>query len=145
METLSHLFDKYNEALVVLIARTFLGILFFFQGYEKVVKIKVSNVIETYRNDFENNGIPRFVTVVGSWFTSLTELICGALLIIGLFQLPALALLGVNLIVVAIAFGMNTPVWDTRYVLPRLLLLLFLLAVIPAWDAFSLDVLFSAK
>jgi putative oxidoreductase len=131
----------YHESIAVFVARTFLGCLFFFQGYDAVFNIKISSIIETYRNDFSNKGIPRFVTVIGSWYTSLTELVCGALLLLGLFQYLALALLGLNLLMVAFAFGMNTPLWDTRYVLPRLILLIFLLCVPPSWDLWSIDAL----
>lgn len=141
MEILS----QYHESIAIFIARTFLGCLLFFQGFDAVFKIKIRNVIETFRHDFANKGIPRFVTVIGSWYTSLTELICGAMLILGLFQYPALILLGLNLLMVAVAFGLNTAMWDTKYVLPRLILLLFLLIAPPAWDQWSLDVLIFNK
>ena len=67
------------------------------------------------------------------------------MLILGLFQYPALILLGLNLLMVAVAFGLNTAMWDTKYVLPRLILLLFLLIAPPAWDQWSLDVLIFNK
>lgn len=67
------------------------------------------------------------------------------MLILGLFQYPALILLGINLLMVAVAFGLNTAMWDTKYVLPRLILLLLLLIAPPAWDEWSLDVLIFNK
>ncbi|MBK7818142.1 MAG: hypothetical protein IPJ60_11810 [Sphingobacteriaceae bacterium] len=60
-------------------------------------------------------------------------------MIVGLFQYYALYLLGINLIIAAIGFGITSPMWDTRYVLPRLLLLLFLLFVPQGWNTLSLD------
>jgi putative oxidoreductase len=131
--------DQYHEIAAVLIARVFLGCLFFFQGYDAVFNIKVKNVIATFETNFANKGIPKFLTAAASWFTSYTELLCGFLLIIGLFESISLYLLGINLIIAAIGFGITSPMWDTRYVLPRLLLLLFLLAVPQGWNALSLD------
>ena len=130
---------QYHEIAAVFIARVFLGCLFFFQGYDAVFNVKIKNVIITFKSGFENKGIPKFLTVSASWFTCCTELICGFLLIAGLFEYCALYLLGLNLIIAAIGFGINIPMWDTRYVLPRLLLLLFLLLVPQAWNVLSID------
>ena len=131
--------NQYHEIVAVLIARVFLGVLFFFQGYDAVFNIKVKNVVATFETNFANKVIPKFLTAAASWFTSYTELICGFLLIVGLFQYYALYLLGINLIIAAIGFGITSPMWDTRYVLPRLLLLLFLLFVPQGWNTLSLD------
>jgi uncharacterized membrane protein YphA (DoxX/SURF4 family) len=134
--------NQYHYIAAAFIARVFLGCLFFFQGYDAVFNVKVKNVINTFENDFANNGIPRFLTVIASWFTCLSGLIGGALLILGLFEYAALYLLGMNLIVAAVGFGINTPVWDTRHVFPRLLLTIFLLTIPRSWDTISLDHLF---
>ena len=88
---------QYHDVAAVFIARVFLGLLFFFQGFDAVFNIKVRNVIEAYENSFANKGIPRFITVLGSWFTSYVELIGGFLLVFGLFEYCALYLLGLNL------------------------------------------------
>lgn len=130
---------QYHEAIGVFTARIILGLLFFFQGYDAVFKVKIKNVIQAYEQSFENKGIPRFLTVGGAWFTSLSELICGLLLILGLFEYVALYLLGANLIMASIAFGINTPMWDTRHVFPRLVLLIFLLVIPQSWNVISLD------
>lgn len=130
---------QYHIMASVCIARVFLGLLFFFQGYDAVFRIKTKNIIGLYEHSFSGKGIPRFMTVCGAWFTSYTELIGGFLLIVGLFEYPALYMLGINLIVASIAFGINTPMWDTRFVFPRLVLLLFLLVIPPSWNLFSAD------
>jgi putative oxidoreductase len=130
---------QHHEIAAVFIARVFLGLLFLFQGYDAVFNVKVSNIIETYENSFAYKGIPRFLTVLGSWFTSYVELIGGFLLVIGLFEYYALYLLGINLIIASIAFGIATPMWDMRFVFPRLVLLIFLLAVPYSWHAWSID------
>jgi putative oxidoreductase len=131
--------NQYHEAACVFLARVFLGVLFFFQGYDAVFKVKIKNVIETYRETFTAKGIPSFVLILASWFTSCTELIGGSLLILGLFKYLALYFLGANLIIAAVGFGINSPMWDTRHVLPRLILLLLLLALPREMDVWSLD------
>lgn len=130
---------QHHEVAAAFIARVFLGFLFFFQGYDAVFNIKVKNVIETYEASFLQKGIPRFVTVAGSWFTSYVELIGGFLLIVGLFEYYSLYLLGINLLIVNVAFGISNPMWDMKYVSPRLALLLFLLIIPATWNVWSLD------
>ncbi|HXB40226.1 MAG TPA: DoxX family membrane protein [Bacteroidia bacterium] len=131
--------NQYHEIVAVLIARVFLGCLFFFQGYDAIFNVKLENVIATFEASFLNKGIPNFLTASASMFTCYTELIGGTLLIFGLFEYVALYLLGLNLIIAAIGFGINAALWDTKYVLPRLLLILFLLVVPQAWNTLSLD------
>jgi putative oxidoreductase len=131
--------NQYHYLLAGLFARVFLGILFFLQGYDAVVNVGVKNVIGTFKDEFEKHGIPKYLTVCAVWFTAWSELIGGALLILGLFEYLALYLLGLNLVIAAIGFGINTPMWDTRHVLPRLLLILFLLVIPQEWNALSLD------
>lgn len=133
------LVSQYHESVASFIARVFLGLLFFFQGYDAVFKIGIKNVIETYENSFLERGIPKFFTICGSWFTSYAELIGGALLIFGLFEYYALYILGANLLIVNIAFGITNPMWDMKFVSPRLALLLFLLVIPPTWKLWSLD------
>ena len=131
--------NQYHEVASAFIARIFLGCLFFFQGYDAVFNVKIKNIIDTYQNSFVNKGIPKFFTVCGAWFTSYTELICGLLLILGLFEYCSLYLLAINLIIASIAFSINSPMWDMRFLFPRLILLLFLLVIPASWNIWSLD------
>jgi len=133
---------QQHEITVVFIVRMFLGLLFFFQGYDAVFHVKIKYVIQAYENSFSNKGIPRFLTVCGSWFTSCVELIGGLLLILGLFEYPVLYLLGLDLIIASIAFGITSPMWNMKFVFPRLTLLIFLLIVPSSWHSWSLDQLF---
>ncbi len=130
---------QYHEVTAVLIARVFLGLLFFFQGYDAVFHVKVKYVIQAYENSFANKGIPRFLTVCGAWFTSSVELIGGLLLILGLFEYSVLFILGLDLIIASIAFGITSPMWDMKFVFPRLALLIFLLVTPMSWHLWSLD------
>lgn len=134
---------QHHEITAAFIARIFLGLLFFFQGYDAVFNVKIKNVIHTYENSFSNIGIPKFLTISGAWFTSFVELVGGLLLIFGVFQYYILTLLGLDLIIASIAFGIATPMWDTRHVFPRLALLIFLFCIPTSWNVLSLDNLFS--
>ncbi|AEA45172.1 DoxX family protein [Fluviicola taffensis DSM 16823] len=132
---------QYNPIAAITIARVFLGILFLFQGYDAVFNIGLKKVTDTYQANFGLKGIPRNLTSFAAWYTSCTELICGLLLVLGLFEFASLYLLGINLIIAAIGFGLNAPLWDTKNVYPRLILLLFLLIVPAHWHHWSLDYL----
>lgn len=131
--------QQYHETAAVLLARTFLGLLFLFQGYDAVFNIRVRHVITAYKGSFQNRNMPGFLVSAGAWYTSLTELICGPLLILGLFQHISLFLLGLNVIVVSIALGIQTPLWDMRHAFPRFVLIIFLLCVPAEWNTWSLD------
>ncbi|HSH68182.1 MAG TPA: DoxX family protein [Bacteroidia bacterium] len=138
MEQLS----QHHEAIAMLIARVFLGVLFLFQGYDAVFNIKIKNIIHNYEDSFQSKGIPKFLTILGTWFTSCTELVGGFLLITGFLKYYALFLLGADLIVASIAFGIAAPMWDMRHAFPRLALLLLLLILPSEWDIYTLDHLF---
>jgi putative oxidoreductase len=129
----------HHEIAAVLIARVFLGLLFFVQGYDAVFKVKVKGVIDAISAPLSASRVPRFLIVLGAVFTSYVELIAGFFLIIGFVKYYSLYLLGIDLIVASIAFGISRPVWDLKFVFPRLALLLFLLIVPSQWDIFSVD------
>ncbi|MES2593424.1 MAG: hypothetical protein V4608_16190 [Bacteroidota bacterium] len=128
-----------HEILAAFISRVFLGFLFFFQGYDAVFRIGIKNVIEAAHPSFANRGISKTVTGIGVVFTSYIQLIGGLFLIIGFVKYYTLYLLGLDLIFVAIAFGIIQPMWDMRFVFPRLVLLIFLLFVPWYWDVISVD------
>ena len=48
-----------NESILVFLLRVILGILFFFQGYDKVFKVKISGVIDFFANKTRNTKIPQ--------------------------------------------------------------------------------------
>lgn len=128
-----------NEAVLTFILRVILGILFFFQGYDRVFKVKISGVIEFFSQQLGSIKVPHFVLVLTAWFTSCAELICGALLILGLFKTYALYLLGLDLIIVSAAFSLIKPMWDMQQLFPRLILLAILLFLPAKWDVLSVD------
>jgi uncharacterized membrane protein YphA (DoxX/SURF4 family) len=132
-------FTINNEAVLTFVLRVILGILFFFQGYDKVFKVKISGVTDFFRQELGSIKVPGFILTSTAWFTSFAELICGALLIIGLFKTYALYILGIDLILVTGAFSLIKPMWDMQLLFPRLILLGILLYLPIEWDIISAD------
>ena len=116
-----------QQHLLYFMIRVILGCLFFFQGMDKVFNIKIGGVVEFFRAESAHKHIPGFLLVISAWFTSLAELVCGALLILGLFTLPSMYVLGLDLILVCGAFSLLKPMWDMQLLFPRLILLAILL------------------
>lgn len=128
-----------REMEAVLIVRVFLGLLFFLQGYDKIFRVKVKQVVETIHTPLAEHGVPQFFSVIGAYFTSYVELICGATLIIGFAKYWSLYLLGFDMLFAALTFGIVESMWDMKHIFPRLILLVFLLIVPSQWDVISVD------
>lgn len=122
-----------------LMLRVFCGVIFMFQGYDKVFNVKIGGVIETYRYEAQQKNIPSFLLTFSAYYTSFVEFFGGALLILGLFKNYVLILLGMDMIMVAIAFSYLKPMWDMRFVFPRLILIAILLVLPSRWAYFSVD------
>ncbi|MGV3609616.1 MAG: DoxX family membrane protein [Fluviicola sp.] len=135
MELISH----YHYIAGITIARIFIGFLFLFQGYDALFHIGLKEVTNTYHDRFRLKGIPRALTALAAGFTSYSAFICGVLLVLGFFETIALYILGVNLLIAGIGFGINEPLWDTRNVFPRMVLVLLLLLTPLEWHSLSLD------
>ncbi len=125
--------------LAALLARVFLGVLFFLQGYDKVFRMGLKRVIETIHTPLHDKGIPNTLSVLGAYYTSYTELVCGVLLIAGFLKYYSLYLLGIDLLFVSLLFGIVEPMWDMKHIFPRLVLLIFLLIIPAQWDIVSVD------
>ena len=134
-----------NHAALMLILRIMLAILFVFQGYDKVINLGMKKVTLTFQYELGSRKIPRWVVFSAAVYTSYIELIGGILLLIGLFKAYALYLLGLDLVLVTIAFSIIYPMWDMKMVLPRLVLLAALLYLPATWDTCSLDYILNIK
>jgi uncharacterized membrane protein YphA (DoxX/SURF4 family) len=128
-----------HEVVLFFILRVILGILFFFQGFDKVFHVKISGVVDFFKNESREKKWPTFILSSSAYFTSYAELICGGLLIVGLFKTWALYILGIDLILVVGAFSMLKPMWDMQLLFPRLILLAIILYLPVEWDLLSLD------
>ncbi|NUM50896.1 MAG: DoxX family protein [Flavobacteriales bacterium] len=128
-----------NENILVFTLRVILGLLFFFQGYDKVFKVKIPGVIAFFRSELGNIKVPDSVLKLSTYYTSYVEFLCGALLVAGLFTKYALYLLGLDLILVVGAFSLIKPMWDMQLLFPRLMLLSILLYLPEEWNMISAD------
>jgi putative oxidoreductase len=128
-----------TRAAGVLFARALLGIIFFMQGFGKIFTIGVSTLYNMFFKDFENTVLPKWLIWSTAYFTSYVELVCGFLLIIGLFKRYALYLLAINLLIVSFGHGLLQPIWDLQHVIPRAGLLITLLLVPQEWDKWAID------
>jgi len=72
-------------------------------------------------------------------------LICGFLLIIGLFRKFTLLLLCIDLLVVSFGHGLLEPIWDLQHVIPRAALLITIMLIPVQWDKWNLDKFIIAK
>jgi putative oxidoreductase len=131
---------EINLSIAEVFVRCFLGILFAFQGYDKLFVVRIKNVVNAFHNEADRKHIPEFLLVFTSYFTSITEFAGGILLITGLFHQFVPIVLAINLLVVAFAFSFLRPMWDMQHVFPRVILLILIL-LLSNYFYFGLDTL----
>jgi len=136
--------DKTSRAAAILFTRALLGIIFMMQGYGKIFTYTVPKVYAMFFKDFEKTFLPNWLIGGTAYYTSYVELICGFLLIIGLFRKYALYLLGIDLLVVSFGHGLLEPIWDLQHVMPRAILLIIILIAPAEWDRWNVDRFWSA-
>lgn len=133
---------EFNQIFVAAFIRMLAGVLFLFQGYDKIFNIGMEATRDTIKNSLTHKRIPTVLVSFIVTYTSWIELACGALLIAGLFTYPAIYLLCVNILIVTIGFSMVKAMWENTQVYVRLILLIFLLLIPSSWAVFSLDQFF---
>lgn len=130
-------YQFYSLAYFVL--RVVLGILFTFQGYDKLFKLKPQGVFYATKNEYETMHVPDWFIKFSIVISSLIEFITGILLILGLFKVLAFTLISINMIMVAVGFSFLKPMWDMRYYFPRLIIFIIICLIDSSYDIFSLD------
>jgi uncharacterized membrane protein YphA (DoxX/SURF4 family) len=125
--------------------RALLGIIFLMQGFGKMFTIGVTNVYSMFFKDFEKTFLPTWLIWATAYYTSYVEMICGFLLIIGLFKKYALYLLAIDLLVVSFGHGLMQPIWDLQHVIPRAILLAALFLLPKEWDKWNIDTFFKKR
>ncbi len=135
----------YKFEITGLMIRIFAGILFLFQGYDKLFKIKMKGVIGSFTMDTDRQNIPRSAVSLVAYYSSIVEFVGGMLLIFGLFTNYTLYALGLDLVLVCFAFTYMEPLWDMKHVFPRFLLVVLLLLLPNDYNKFSLDHLLNLK
>ena len=132
-----------NKEAAVFFMRALLGVLFLFQGYDKIFVVKTDGVMNTFYDFFAHKKIPSWLMRVVITLSSYIEFIGGVLLLIGFQRELTLYFLGLDLLFAAFAFSLIKPMWDMQFYFPRFLLLILLLLLPKEWDRFSIDALLS--
>ncbi len=130
---------EYNDAIAILLMRTVTGILFFFQGYDKLFNVKIDNVVRTFSEPLSKFRFSSSILKPCIALSSVIEMVCGVLLFIGLGKNISLYLLAMDLIFISFIFSSMKAMWDMQFFFPRLLLIVILLFCLPEQDLFSLD------
>ncbi len=131
-----------NKAVAILLLRVVAGCLFFFQGYDKLFNVKTDNIIQAFNEPLSKLKLSTSLLKPIINISSFIEMICGALLFLGLFKNISLYFLTGDLILVALIFSSIKPMWDMQYFFPRLIIVAFLLFTATYADIFSIDYLF---
>jgi len=131
--------DNTSRAFAMLFTRALLGIIFLMQGYGKIFTYTVPKVYGMFFKDFEKTFLPKWLIWSTAYYTSYVEMICGFLLIIGLFRKYALYFLGIDLLIVSFGHGLLEPIWDLQHVIPRAVLLIAILIAPGQWDRWNAD------
>lgn len=137
--------EMYSNHIAELLVRLVTGVLFFFQGFDKVFRMKNDDIYKAVNSNFKGLKFPPTIVRMGVFVNSYIELIAGALLIVGLFKYVTLYALSLNLLVLAISFSVVNPVWNLKMYFPRFILIIALLLFPNSWELFSLDFLFNQK
>lgn len=125
-----------------LLIRLFAGIVFMFQGYDKLFRIKIPGVIDAFKVESENARIPGPLLSGLAYYTSYVEFFGGLALVLGFFTTYALYALSLDLLFVTIAFSYLEPMWDMKHVFPRLVLVVVLLLLPESIRQISIDCFF---
>lgn len=119
--------------------RIIAGILFFAQAYDKIFGLGVKDVTASFAQSLRT--LPRGFIYFSVVANSYLELLCGALLVIGLLTTPALWLLSLNMVLVCLGFSRIKPLWDMQHFFPRLIFVLILLFLPESYNMISIDYL----
>lgn len=125
--------------IVEFLVRLFCGIIFLFQGYDKLFTVKITGVVDSFSLETSKLHVPKFLVFIVAFITSIIEFLGGVMLILGIYKNIALTLLGIDILIVTVAFSFLNPIWDMRHVFPRLLLIVLLMMMPNEWFHFSLE------
>ena len=136
---LTRMKDSTSRAAGTLFVRALLGIIFFMQGLGKIFTFTVPKVYDMFFKGFKTTFLPNWLVWATAYYTSYVEMICGFLLLIGIFRKYCMCLLFIDLIVVSFGHGLLEPIWDLSHVMPRAILLAILFLVPQEWDRWNAD------
>lgn len=124
----------------LLFARLVLGLIFFMAGVYKVFGLTPAGHVRRWFLPYEDTFLPVWSLRAVGLAIPFVELAAGALLMLGWRIRDALLALGAVLVVVTFGHLLKEPLYPFHeHVIPRLALLLFLLAMPAEQDVFSID------
>lgn len=130
---------QYHLQIAEFLLRVFTGVLFMAQGYDKLFRIKIHDVIGAFRVEARRRNVPDFALKLLAYYTSCVEFFGGLLLILGIGSTFALYALGLDLLLVGLAFSIMEPMWDMKHVFPRIILVISLLLFPEEYRLFALN------
>ena len=130
-----------DSAWAILFARLVLGLIFGMAGWGKVFKMgPVEHAHRYFVDPYATSWIPAWLLWALGLSIPFVELAAGWLVFAGLLVRPALLALGAVLVVVTYGHLLKNFLYEFHtHVIPRLALLLFVLAMPRALDVLSLD------
>jgi uncharacterized membrane protein YphA (DoxX/SURF4 family) len=135
---------EQRRAWALFFARGVLGLIFLMAGIWKVFQLTPAGHAHRYFVDpYADTFLPAWALWAAGVAVPVVELAAGALVLVGWRIREALVALGLVLLVVTFGHLLKSPLYAFHeHVIPRLALLLFILAMPPEADRFSLDALF---
>jgi uncharacterized membrane protein YphA (DoxX/SURF4 family) len=130
-----------GQAWAILFARLVLGLIFGMAGWGKVFKMgAVTHAHRYFVDPYATSWIPAWLLWTLGLVIPFVELIAGWLVFAGLFTRVALIALGCVLVIVTYGHLLKDFLYEFHtHVIPRLVLLVFILAMPSQQDVLSLD------
>lgn len=131
----------HNRAWAILIARAILGLIFFMAGLWKVFTLgPITHAQRWFIEPYADTFLPAWTLWATGTVVPVVELVAGALLLVGLWTRPALLAIGGVLVLVTFGHLLADPLYALQaHVIPRTVLLLFVLSMPPSEDQISVD------
>ena len=138
--------DSAARAWALLFARLVLGLIFFMAGVYKVFQMTPAGHVAKWFLPYRDTFLPVWSLWAAGAAIPFVELLGGALLLLGWRIREALLALGAVIVIVTFGHLLKEPLYPFHeHVIPRLALLLFLLAFPAEQDRWSLDQLLRAR
>lgn len=132
---------RTGQAWGVLFARLVLGLMFFQGALWRVFGLgPVEHARRFFVEPYADSFLPQWSLWMAGTAVPFVELMGGALVLVGLWRTFGLILLGGVLVAVTFGHLVAEPIFAfNAHVVPRLVLVVFLLVVPAEWDRFSVD------
>ena len=138
--------ESINWAWAILFARLVLGLIFFMAGVYKVFQMGPLEHAHTFFLPFSDTFLPVWSLWAMGVVIPFVELIAGGMVIVGFRTRDALVALGFVLAVVTFGHLLKEPLYEFHtHVIPRLILVLFILFMPREADRFSIDHLLTGR